>query len=398
MSPLRPLHVASAGPRPRRHRAFACLLGLALLVTGAASPPAMTAAAGQAAGPAEVEKKLADIARQIQTLTERNLRRTGRKGELELALRRLDKKIDHLARELRAREQARREARQHLAQLERQRDAAQQALATQRARLADLLRAQQRRLRQPAWTELLDPASTGHRQRNAHYFRYFAQARREQVQALQQRVNELARLTEAAHETRTRLAELTARLQAQRDALRAEQRARRRKVAALRQALASGKARLAKLREDRAALQALLERLRFLAENPAFATPGQVRFGRLKGRLPLPAKGRISRPAIGGGIYIHAPEGSPVRAIGHGQVVFADWMRGYGLLLIINHGDGYLSLYGNNQSLFRKAGEWVEPGTVIASAGPLDGAGNGLYFEIRHKGRPLPPLRWCKRP
>ena len=398
MSPLRPLHAPPVRAPSRRRRAFPCLLGLWLALAVATLPLATGAAGRVAERSAEVEGKLADIAREIQALTERNLRRAGRKGQLELALRRLDRKIDRLARELRARERAQREARQHLTQLERQRDAAQQALAGQRARLAALLRAQQRRLRQPAWTQLLDPASAGHRQRNTHYFRYFARARREQVQALQQRVEELARLTEAARQARTRLAEITARLQAQRDALRAEQRARRRKVDALRQALASGEARLAKLREDRAALRALLERLRFLAENPAFATPGQVRFAQLKGRLPLPAKGRISRPAIGGGIYIHAPEGTRVRAIGHGQVLFADWMRGYGLLLIINHGDGYLSLYGNNQSLFRKAGEWVEPGTVIASAGPPDGTGKGLYFEIRHKGRPLPPLQWCKRP
>jgi murein hydrolase activator len=94
---------------------------------------------------------------------------------------------------------------------------------------------------------------------------------------------------------------------------------------------------------------------------------------------------------------IAAPEGREVRAIHHGRVAFADWLRGFGLLLIIDHGDGYMSLYGHNQSLFKETGEWVEPGEVIAQVGNSGGrARSGIYFGIRHNGAPENPIKWCK--
>jgi septal ring factor EnvC (AmiA/AmiB activator) len=85
-----------------------------------------------------------------------------------------------------------------------------------------------------------------------------------------------------------------------------------------------------------------------------------------------------------------------VRAIWHGRVAFADWLRGFGLLLIIDHGGGYMSLYGHNQSLYKEVGDWVQVGELIATVG--DSGGNtepGLYFEIRYKGTPQDPTNWC---
>ena len=94
---------------------------------------------------------------------------------------------------------------------------------------------------------------------------------------------------------------------------------------------------------------------------------------------------------------IGAHQGSQVRAISHGRVAFADWLRGFGLLIIIDHGDGYMSLYGHNQSLNMETGDWVEAGEVIATAGNSGGRQkSGLYFEIRHNGKPVNPMRWCR--
>lgn len=128
-------------------------------------------------------------------------------------------------------------------------------------------------------------------------------------------------------------------------------------------------------------------------------------FSSLKGQLPWPIKGRVankfgSARAEGtwDGVLIDAKEGAEIRAVTRGKVVYADWLRGYGLLTIIDHGKGYMTLYAFNQSLYKKIDERVEAGDVIASVGQSDGRSQpGLYFEIRKKGRPIDPLEWCRK-
>lgn len=130
-------------------------------------------------------------------------------------------------------------------------------------------------------------------------------------------------------------------------------------------------------------------------------------FSSLRGALEWPIKGSIvhhfGSPKKGGnlnwqGIMIEAPGGTEVKAISTGKVVFADWFKNLGLLIIIEHGDGYMSLYGHNQSLNKKQGDWVLPGEPIALTGDSGGqTRTGLYFEIRHRGKPLDPVRWCRK-
>ena len=98
------------------------------------------------------------------------------------------------------------------------------------------------------------------------------------------------------------------------------------------------------------------------------------------------------------GILIRAKEGSDVHAISYGHVIYADWLRGFGLLMIVDHGDGFMSLYGHNESLYKETGQWVDANEVIASVGASGGyQGSGLYFEIRKHGRPTNPLTWFKK-
>ena len=131
-------------------------------------------------------------------------------------------------------------------------------------------------------------------------------------------------------------------------------------------------------------------------------------FSALKGRLPWPVKGRLSNKfgsartesteSIWDGVLIDASEGTEIRAITSGKVVYSDWLRGYGLLIIIDHGKGYMTLYAFNQSLYRQVGEWVEVGEVIASVGQSGGRSHsGLYFGIRNNGKPVDPLEWCRK-
>ncbi len=142
---------------------------------------------------------------------------------------------------------------------------------------------------------------------------------------------------------------------------------------------------------------------------PSPTTPGSNGdFSLLKGQLSWPVKGRLvnkfgskrteSAESIWDGVLIDASEGTEIRAITSGKVAFSDWLRGYGLLIIIDHGKGYMSLYAFNQSLYRQAGDWVNVGDVIASVGQSGGRSHsGLYFGIRNNGKPVDPLEWCRK-
>ena len=129
-------------------------------------------------------------------------------------------------------------------------------------------------------------------------------------------------------------------------------------------------------------------------------------FATLKGKLALPVKGEITNQfgrnrQDGGlswkGLFIRAQEGSPVKSVASGRIVFAEWMRGFGNLVIIDHGSGYMSLYGNNQSILKNVGEEVEGGDTIAAVGNTGGnETHGLYYELRKKSIPFDPLGWSK--
>lgn len=130
-----------------------------------------------------------------------------------------------------------------------------------------------------------------------------------------------------------------------------------------------------------------------------------VNFSTLKGQLPWPVKGRLAQKfgsprseSLWDGVLIDAREGAEIHAVTRGEVVYAEWLRGYGLLTIIDHGKGYMSLYAFNQSLYKRVGEWVEAGEIIASVGQSGGRSQpGLYFGIRKQGKPVDPLEWCRK-
>ena len=171
-----------------------------------------------------------------------------------------------------------------------------------------------------------------------------------------------------------------------------------------RQLRETGKA-LEKRTADRRRLEQLLVRIEdrtaMIVESED-STP----FKGMKGQLLLPVNGRITQ-RFGAqrnagkmrwrGVFIDAPEGEQVHAVHYGRVVFSDWLRGFGLLLIVNHGQGYMSLYGHNQMIYRETGDWVVAGEAIATVGDTGGQDrSGLYFEIRIDGNPADPQLWCQ--
>jgi septal ring factor EnvC (AmiA/AmiB activator) len=239
------------------------------------------------------------------------------------------------------------------------------------------------------------------------YYDYFNAARLERMELIRRNLNKLTRIEREISEEERRLQQLHAKVEQEKAQLEKAQVERQRIIAGLSRELQGKEQALKGLKADEKQLQSLLVKLQeVLADIPLDSTTDNP-FKTRKGKLPWPSKGRVaasfgSARVVGklrwDGVLIAAPEGREVRAIHHGRVAFADWLRGFGLLLIIDHGEGYMSLYGHNQSLFKETGEWVEPGEVVAQVGNSGGRNEpGVYFGIRHNGEAEDPKRWCKR-
>ena len=263
---------------------------------------------------------------------------------------------------------------------------------------------------------LQDP---GEPARQLQYLTYVSRARAEQIAALR---TDLAELAELARQTQAREAEIE-RLQQDQARARAEleqERSKRQAVLAeVSREVARQRRELGTLTRNEERLSRLVKRLsQELAHAPrrprapaqrlrneAVPEPGVTgSFRELKGSLRLPVRGELANqfgsPRQGSGVawkgvLIRARPGEEVRAVAGGRVVFADWLRGFGNLLILDHGDGYLSLYAYNESLLRQVGDRVGSGEPIGTVGSSGGSEEtGLYFEIRFQGRPIDPLSW----
>lgn len=239
------------------------------------------------------------------------------------------------------------------------------------------------------------------------YHGYIARARTQNISALRAAAQELnaghAQLLERTRELR----DLLARQAREKTALQQLLTRRRTLLTELNRRIESHSVRLDRLRRDEQRLTRLVEEVGRTVAAVPFPSGRGMRFAQAKGRLPLPLAGtlqaRFGAPRLGTevkwqGIFLAAPAGADVKAIFPGRVAYADWLRGFGLLLIVEHDDGYMSLYGHGQSLYKKVGDAVAAGEVIGSAGQTGGfSAPGLYFEIRHRGQPRNPLEWCRR-
>ena len=236
------------------------------------------------------------------------------------------------------------------------------------------------------------------------YYDYLNRQRSSQIRAAVEELQRLDDLQQALNTQLKSLADLEAE-QKQRRAELEQTRADRSKLLAKIKAEIQTKGQtLARMHGDERRLEKLVEQLRDALADIPEQTVERKPFRTLKGSLPWPVRGRVAErygaPRAGGdtrwsGLLIRAPAGTEVHAISHGRVVFADWLRGLGLLIIIDHGNGYMSLYGHNQSLFKEVGDWVEAGEVIATVGSTGGGEkSALYFEVRAKGKPQNPEAW----
>jgi septal ring factor EnvC (AmiA/AmiB activator) len=328
----------------------------------------------------------------------------GRQAALQRELESTDKSIGEAAAGMRQLKQQKAESQARLDQLEEERRVQRAALQEMRSRLAQDLRSAYLMGRQEQVKLLLnqeDPATVS---RMLAYHGYFTRSRNDRIQALR---TTLAGLAVTGQDIIAQQERLDGLLQQQHEVAGqlADGQDERSRVLAKLQLQMKGKAQeLAQLERDEQRLHKLVESLQQALRDIPPAVTESRSLHELKGRLRWPVAGHISmqygsRQAggklISQGVRIKAQAGADVRAIAKGRVAYADWLRGFGLLLIIDHGKDYMSLYGNNQTLFKEVGEWVEGNEVIATVGSSGGqASAGLYLELRKKGRPFNPAPW----
>lgn len=231
------------------------------------------------------------------------------------------------------------------------------------------------------------------------YYKYLNQARQQEITKFKDNVAELETVNMQLQTKSQELNSLLANQEAQQNELVARQQDRQQTLIKLKSKIASEEVRIAQLREAEQALVEAIERAQQLSQVPQELTG----LSGDKGKLLKPADGTL-RKLFGKrrqgqvrwkGIMIDGREGSAVKAIAHGRVIYSDWLRGFGLVTIIEHGDGYMSVYGHNQALLRQAGDSVARGETVALLGQSGGQTSpNLYFEIRHKGKALNPLQW----
>ena len=284
--------------------------------------------------------------------------------------------------------------------LQTEQDARGQALTRQKQALAAQLRAAHRNGRQHALRLILnqeDPARLG---RALAYYAYLNQRRARKIEAVRLGLDALRQAQGAVRAETARLAALQVEQEQKLGELRAFRAGRADLIARLQDYMSAEGRALTRLRENERELQDLLQELKAMA-----APPAGPPFDSLRGKLAWPARGRLIKqfgnPKKAGlkwrGVLIGAAPGSRVNAVSGGRIVFADRFRNLGLLLIIDHGDGFLSLYGHNQDLLKTTGERVQTGEQIATVGDSGGQRDtALYFEIRKGKQPLNPAEWCR--
>jgi septal ring factor EnvC (AmiA/AmiB activator) len=358
--------------------------------------------------PKEAEAQLNEVRKNIQAMSKRLAADRRERDALASALHQAERRISDLSRELDEIETRLATKRSHLKSLKRSRVERRASVVTQREELKRHVRAAYMLGRQDGLKLLLnqeDPAAVS---RALVYFEYFNRARARRIQALRQEIIALAQIEAGIHEETTELERLKQRNAEATVSLKSEHSQRREAVALLNARIEKTGSQMARLQEDADRLSGLIKRLEEeLADLSIPLEAQQTPFADLKGKLPWPTRGRMRHrfgtPREGGdlrwqGVVLSGKRGEPVRAISYGRVAFADWLRGFGFLVILDHGAGYMSLYGYAQTLNREVGDWVRTGEIIASVGDSGGqAETALYFEIRHNGAPSDPAGWCTR-
>jgi septal ring factor EnvC (AmiA/AmiB activator) len=353
----------------------------------------------------EAESRLEGVLKEIGKL-QKSLEKSRAEHKKEQAqLRELDLQIQAANLEFRALEKQRQVHLDELAELERQRNGYLALLEQRHDQLAEQIRASYRLGSQSRMKLVLNQDSPAQLGRMLAYYDYINRAQVIKISGLREALTTLDTMQQSIDRELSRLVMVQTEQGAVIDRLDLQRKQRKILLAELDNQINSEELRLRELERNRQDLETLLQRLSdVLADIPADLGK-HLGVANQKGRLPMPVEGPVRHAfgqSRGGGMrwqgwLIESAQGSTANAIAYGRVAFADWLRGYGLLMIIDHGEGFMSLYGHNETLLQEAGDWVEPGETISVVGAGTGNDQGLYFELRKNGKSLDPATWLAR-
>ena len=367
-----------------------------------------TAYASQQDELGNLRKRIAAMQREMDKTSESKSEAADALRESERAISDSNRKLAELAGQQRA-------ADKKLHDLQQQERQLAGSMAEQQALLGRLLYQQYLGGEQEYLKLLLSSQDPNQVSRDLQYYKYIARSRATWLAALRENFTALNAVSTATREQRAELKSLRAEQSAQKKALEKEQHARQRVLGKISQQLRQQRREINRLQHDENRLAKLVDRLTKMLAQPK--TTSLFRndnlpdnrfdgspFDQLKGKLILPVKGEVTnqfgapRPdstVLWKGLFLRTSAGQAVKAIATGRVVFADWLRGFGNLLIIDHGKGYMSLYGNNETLYKQVGDMLHGGDIVAAVGNSGGnEDSGLYFELRHESKPLDPMKW----
>ncbi|HEU0186470.1 MAG TPA: peptidoglycan DD-metalloendopeptidase family protein, partial [Gallionellaceae bacterium] len=360
------------------------LLCCTLLLAGA------DACASQQEDLERLRKRIAALQQEVEKTTES-------RSEAADALRESERAISNNQRTLSQLAQQQREAGQSLGRLQQQSRQIERDMQTQQAQLSQLLYQQYLGGKQEYLKLLLNNHDPNQVARELQYYEYIVRYRSTWLKTLRGNLTRMNAVTAQARQKSDEIAALQGEQRKQQQALEKEKRDHQQVLHRIALQLKQQRREIGRLQRDESRLAQLVEKLTHMLSQPGGSGKTALRpFSQLKGKLHLPLKGRIAnkfgsrRPDSNiqwKGLFIKALPNQPVKAIAPGTVVFADWLRGFGNLLILDHGQGYMSLYGNNETLYKQLGDEVAAGDVVAAVGSSGGnEDSGLYFELRYEG------------
>ncbi|MBD1573255.1 peptidoglycan DD-metalloendopeptidase family protein [Vibrio sp. S17_S38] len=349
----------------------------------------------QAASKDDLKGVSAQISRQTSSISSQQKQLNQLQNELknhEIAISKLGQEIQHTQRELA-------KVHSNLEELQQQKQELEQTKAEQKNMLEQLIKAYYITSRNNDVSQLLQGGDPTEKDRISQYFQHLATARTKAIQALELTQSRLDEKEQQLSVEENKQATLLAEQKGKRDDLQKAQGQRKTTVAGIRTTIKSNQSSLAELRRNETRLKAEIAKA---AKRNISPMDGLSRY---KGRLPWPLTGSIahsygtsqSGQVTWKGIVINAKQGQAVKAVHSGKVVFAEWLRGYGLVILLDHGKGDMTLYGYNSTLLKKDGDVVTEGETIALAGNTGGQDrSALYFEVRRNSQAQNPKSWLK--
>ena len=388
-----------------RARWLLAVTGACLLLAGAAAPGAWAESARKPT-PAQKEAELKKVNQRIEKVRKAVNADIEKRDKLSAELRDAELGVQSARRGLEELRTQRIASESRLRDLEREQAEGERELAAERGALAGELRTAYVNGREEQLKLLLnqqDPASFG---RMLTYYGYFGRARAERIGSIRDKLEHLALLREKIAAENERLKALEAQQEQELAALKGAQERRTRAVASIDSQIKTRGGEIKRLQSQASSLEKLIADLRKALASVPVAK--QAPFEPLRGKLPWPVQqgkviARFGQPRAGGslrwqGMLIGTDRGARVRAPYAGRVAYADWLPGMGLMIVLDHGGGYLSLYGHNEEVFKKVGDPVAAGDVIGAVGDTGGHNQpALYFEVRRGREPVNPENWLQR-